>query len=167
MVFTVKNSLLKLSINFIIFPIYIYGSLFSFMSVLNAKRTNNFLLNKKKFFSFTVFDFANHFEYRISKDTEGPISPFSQGTSYIFQIIDAFSQLVVVNPASHISSKYVMQSPLHHWSFKFGPSQYIVPDRTTENMNQEKAQFCCLQYYSLSTYSLLPLHKWFSRSLKL
>ena len=66
-----------------------------------------------------------------------------------------------------MSSKYPMQSLLHHWSFKFRPSQYIVPDRTTDYMNQEMAHFCSLQYCSLSTYSVLPSHKWFSRSLKL
>ena len=67
------------------------------------------------------YENATHFNYRISMDTKGPISPSSQNNSYIFVIIDAFSHFVVTNPAPHITSKYAIQTLLHHWITKFGP----------------------------------------------
>ena len=54
-------------------------------------------------------------------DTKGPISPSSQNNSYIFVIIDAFSHFVVTNPAPNITSKYAIQTLLHHWITSFGP----------------------------------------------
>ena len=71
-------------------------------------------------------------------DTKGPISPSSQNNSYIFVIIDAFSHFVVTNPAPNITSKYAIQTLLHHWITKFGPPQYLVTDRSTEYINQDK-----------------------------
>ena len=47
------------------------------------------------------YESATHFNYRISMDTKGPISPSSQNNFYIFVIIDAFSHFVVTNPASY------------------------------------------------------------------
>ena len=49
MVTLVKSSLLKRLTNFITFLIFLYGSLFSFMIVLNVKQINIFLLNPKTF----------------------------------------------------------------------------------------------------------------------
>ena len=77
-------------------------------------------------------------------DTKGPISPSSQNNSYIFVIIDAFSHFVVTNPASNITSKYAIQTLLHHWITKFGPPQYLVTDRGTEYINQDMAHLCSL-----------------------
>ena len=77
-------------------------------------------------------------------DTKGPISPSSQNKSYIFVIIDAFSHFVVTNPAPHITSKYAIQTLLHHWITKFGPPQYLVTDRGTEYTNQDMAHLCSL-----------------------
>ena len=77
-------------------------------------------------------------------DTKGPISPSSQNNSYIFVIIDAFSHFVVTNPAPHITSKYAIQTLLHHWITKFGPPQYLVTDRGTEYINQDMAHLCSL-----------------------
>ena len=76
--------------------------------------------------------------------TKGPISPSSQNNSYIFVIIDAFSNFVVTNPAQNITSKYAIQTLLHYWITKFGPPQYLVTDRGTEYINQDTAHLCCL-----------------------
>ena len=65
-------------------------------------------------------------------DTKGPISPTSQGNSYISVIIDALGNFVVNYPAPQISSKYVVQTFLNHWNTKFGPLQKLVADRGTE-----------------------------------
>ena len=90
------------------------------------------------------YENATHFNYRISMDTKGPISPSSQNNSYIFVIIDAFSHFVVTNPAPNINSKYAIQTLLHHWITKFGPPQYLVTDRGTEYINQDMAHLCSL-----------------------
>ena len=92
----------------------------------------------------TFYENATHFNYRISMDTKGPISPSSQNNSYIFVIIDAFSHFIVTNPAPHITSKYAIQTLLHHWITKFGPPQYLVTDRGTEYINQDMAHLCSL-----------------------
>ena len=47
-------------------------------------------------------------------DTKGPISPSFHNNSYVFVIIYAFSHFVVTNPAPHITSKYAIQTLLHH-----------------------------------------------------
>ena len=96
------------------------------------------------------FENATHFNYRISMDTKGPISPSSQNNSYIFVIIDAFSHFVVTNPAPNITSKYAIQTLLHHWITKFGPPQYLVTDRGTEYINQDMAHLCSLFHISHS-----------------
>ena len=49
MVTLMKNSLLKRFFNSITFLIFLYGSPFSFMTVLNIKQINIFLINPKTF----------------------------------------------------------------------------------------------------------------------
>ena len=70
-------------------------------------------------------------------DTKGPISLSSSNISYIFVIIDACSHFVVTNPAPYITSKYAIETLLHHWITKFGPAQYLVTDRGTEYVIQD------------------------------
>ena len=40
-----------------------------------------------------------YFSHRISMDTEGPISPSSDGNSYVYVIVDAFTHYVVLHPS--------------------------------------------------------------------
>ena len=111
------------------------------------------------------YESATHFNYRISMGTKGPISPSSQINSYSFVIIDTFSHFVVTNPAPHITSKYAIQTLLHHWITKFGPPQYLVTDRGTEYINQDMAHLCSLFHinhsprtpYSPWTYGLVEV----------
>ena len=77
-------------------------------------------------------------------ETKGPISSSSQGTFYIFVIIDTFSHFVVTNPAPLISSEYAIQTLLHHGITIFGPPQYLVTDRGTEYINKDMIHFCSL-----------------------
>ena len=81
-------------------------------------------------------------------DTEGPFPPSSQGNSYIFVIIDAFSHFGVTNPSPLISSKDAIQTPLHLWITEFGPPQYLVTGCGTENTNQDMAHLCSLFNFS-------------------
>ena len=73
------------------------------------------------------YENAIHLNYRISLDTNGPISPSSQENSF-FVLNDAFSHFVVNNPAPYVSANNAIQTPLQHWITKFGPIQYILTD---------------------------------------
>ena len=117
-----------------------------------------------------IYENATHFNYRISMDTKGPISLSSQNNSYIFVIIDAFSHFVVTNPAPHITSKYTIQTLLHHWITKFAhPPPRPIPcyrPRYRKYQSRHGSSMFSLSYYSLTSNSLLSLDKRFSRSLK-
>ena len=76
------------------------------------------------------YENAIHFNYRISLDTNGPISPSSQENSF-FVFNDAFSHFVVNNPAPYVSANNAIQTPLQHWITKFGPIQYILTDTSS------------------------------------
>ena len=90
------------------------------------------------------YENATHFNYRISVDTKGTISPSFHNNSYIFVIIDAFSHFVVTNPALHITSKYAIRTLLRRWITKFEPPQYLVTDRGIEHLNRYMAHLCSL-----------------------
>ena len=47
-----------------------------------------------------------YFNHRISFDTKGPISPSSEGNSYIMVIVDAFTHYVAINPVPHCNAYY-------------------------------------------------------------
>ena len=88
---------------------------------------------------------ATHYNYRISINTIGPISPSSQGNSHLFGFIDAFGHFVVTMLGPHYSSKYAIQTLLHLWITTFGTTpQYLVIDQSTEYINQEMAHLCTL-----------------------
>ena len=88
------------------------------------------------------FENATHFNYRISMDTKGPISPTSNGNFYIVVIIDASSHFIITNPSPNINCKHAIHTLLYHWITKFGPPQYLVTDRGTECINQDMAHLC-------------------------
>ena len=60
------------------------------------------------------------------------LSSLSQANTYIFAIIDSFSQFVVTNPTFQMFSRYAIESHLHHWITNFGLPLYSVTDRGTE-----------------------------------
>ena len=45
-----------------------------------------------------------YFNHRISFDTKGPISPSSEGNSYIMLIVDTFTHYVALNPVPHCNA---------------------------------------------------------------
>ena len=44
-------------------------------------------------------EISPYFNHRISVDTKGPISPSSDGNSYVFVIVDAFTHYVALYPS--------------------------------------------------------------------
>ena len=93
-------------------------------------------------------------------DTKGPISLTSNGNSYVFLIIDAFSHFIITNPTPNINSKHAIHTALYHWITKFDPPQKLVIDRGTEYINQDKANLCShfhIKHSRNSTYFLFTV----------
>ena len=111
---------------------------------LDCQKNKHFSTKQNLALPLPFYENATHFNYRISRDTKGPISPSSDGNSYIFVIIDAFSHFIITNPTPQINSKHAIQTLLCHWISKFGPPQYLVTDRGSEYVTKDMAQFCTL-----------------------
>ena len=101
---------------------------------------------------------ANYFNYRVSIDTKGPINPSSNGNHYIFVMVDAFSNYVVVVPAPRINAKYAINTLVNHWIVKFGPPLYLVSDRGSEYINQEVLQ--TLTLFNITHSPRTPYSPW-------
>ena len=85
-----------------------------------------------------------YFNHRISFDTKGPISPSSEGNSYIMVIVDAFPQYVALNPVPHCNAYYAYTTLYEHWIAKFGLPEILVTDNGTEFINNELITLCHL-----------------------
>ena len=78
-----------------------------------------------------------YFNHRISFDTKGPISPSSEGNSYIMVIVDAFTHYVALNPEPHCNAYYAYTTLYEHWIAKFGLPEILVTDNGTVFINNE------------------------------
>ena len=85
-----------------------------------------------------------YFNHRISFDTKGPISPSSEGNSYIMVIVDAFTHYVALNPVPHCNAYYAYTTLYEHWIAKFGLPDILVTDNGTEFINNEIITLCHL-----------------------
>ena len=85
-----------------------------------------------------------YFNHRISFDTKGPISPSSEGNSYIMVIVDAFTHYVALNPVPHCNAYYAYTTLNEHWIAKFGLPEILVTDNGTEFINNEIITLCHL-----------------------
>ena len=78
-----------------------------------------------------------YFNHRISFNTKGPISPSSEGNTYIMVIVDAFTHYVALNPVPHCNAYYAYTTLYEHWIAKFGLLEILVTDNGTEFINKE------------------------------
>ena len=85
-----------------------------------------------------------YFNHRISFDTKGPISPSSEGNSYIMVIVDAYTHYVALNPVPHCNAYYAYTTLYEHWIAKFGLPEILVTDNGTEFINNEIITLCHL-----------------------
>ena len=85
-----------------------------------------------------------YFNHRISFDTKGPISPSSEGNSYIMVIVDAFTHYIALNPVPHCNAYYAYTTLYEHWIAKFGLPEILVTDNGTEFINNEIITLCHL-----------------------
>ena len=75
-------------------------------------------------------------------DTKGPISPSSDGNSYVYVIVNAFSHYVVLYPSPKNDANNALTVLFDHWIVKFGIPDIFVTDNGNENINREFAHFC-------------------------
>ena len=78
------------------------------------------------------------------EETKGPISPSSEGNSYIMVIVDAFTHYVALNPVPHCNAYYAYTTLYEHWIAKFGLPEILVTDNGTEFINNEIITLCHL-----------------------
>ena len=78
-----------------------------------------------------------YFNHRFSFDTKGPISPPSEGNSYIMVIVYAFTHYVALNPVPHCKAYYAYTTLYEQWIAKFGLLEILVTENGTEFMNNE------------------------------
>ena len=78
-----------------------------------------------------------YFNHRNSFDTKGPISPSSEGNSYIMVI-------VALNPVPHCNAYYAYTTLYEHWIAKFGLTEILVTDNGKEFKNNEIITLCHL-----------------------
>ena len=73
-----------------------------------------------------------------------PISPSSEGNSYIMVIVDAFTHYVALNPVPHCNAYYAYTTLYEHWIAKFGLPEILITDNGTEFINNEIITLCHL-----------------------
>ena len=83
-----------------------------------------------------------YFNHRISMHTKGPISPSSDGKSYFYVIVDAFTHFVVLHPSPKNDANHALSVLFDHWITKFGIADIMVTDNGNEYMNGEFKHFC-------------------------
>ena len=83
-----------------------------------------------------------YFNHRISFDTKGPISPSSEGNSYIMVIVDAFTNYVALNPVPHCNAYYAYTTLYEHSIAKFGlPNHAPWTNGLVEGMNRSLQEY--------------------------
>ena len=83
-----------------------------------------------------------YFNHRFSMDTKGPISPSSDGNSYVYVIVDAFTHYVVLHPSLQNDNTNALTVQFDHWIVKFEVLDILVTDNGNEYISGEFAHFC-------------------------
>ena len=83
-----------------------------------------------------------YFNHRISMDTKVPISPLSDGNSYVYAIVDAFIHYVVLHPSPKNDANHALTVQFDRWIVKFGIPDILVTDNANEYINGEFTHFC-------------------------
>ena len=132
---------------------------------LECERNRQFNMKIKSAHIHSFSEHAPSFNYLISMDNKGPITPSSQNKSFIHVIVDAFSHFVVTVPIKSNNPKTVVRTLLHHWIVKYGSPIYLVTDRGSDYINTNMAHLCTLmgirhsprRPYSSWTYGLVEV----------
>ena len=77
------------------------------------------------------------FNHRRSFDTKGPISPFSERSSYIMVIVAEITHYVALNLAPQCNVYYAYTTVYEHWIAKIGLPENFAIENGTELINNE------------------------------
>ena len=108
---------------------------------LNCQRRKsmpNFLISTQQPF----LEVSPYFNHGITMDTKGPISPPSDGNSYIYVIVEAFTHYVVLYPSPKNDAANAFTVLFDHWIVRLGRPDILVTDNGNEFINGEFAHFC-------------------------
>ena len=99
-----------------------------------------------------------YFNHRFSMDTKSSISSSSDGNSYVFVIVDAFTHYVVLEPSSKNDATHALTVLFDHWIVKFRIPDILVTDNRNENINGEFTHFC--RTYNVQFKPRTPYASW-------
>ena len=91
-------------------------------------------------------------------DTKGPISPPSDGNSYVYFIVDAFIHFVVLHPSPKNDAHNALNVLFDHWITKFGIPDILVTDNGNEYISGDFAHFC--RTYNVQFKPRTPYAPW-------
>ena len=75
-------------------------------------------------------------------DIKNPNYPSSDGHSYVYVIVHAFTNYVVLHPSAETDAANALTVLLDHWIVKFGILHTLVTDNGNEYINEEFTQLC-------------------------
>ena len=78
----------------------------------------------------------------ISMDTQGPISPFTDGNSYVYVIVDAFTHYVALHSSPKNDAAHALTVLFDQWIVKFRIPGILVADNGNESINGEFTHYC-------------------------
>ena len=93
-------------------------------------------------------------------EMKGPISPSSDGNSYVYVIVDAFTHFVVLHPSRKKDVNNALKVLFDHWIAKFGKPDVLVTNNKNEYINGEFTLFCCT--YNVQFKPRTPYAPWSS-----
>ena len=91
-----------------------------------------------------------YFDHRIPMDTVVLISPSSDGNSYIYVIVDAFTQYVVLYPSTINDAAIALIVLFDHWIVKFEKPVIFNGDNGIERISGELTHFGVHIMYKLN-----------------
>ena len=98
------------------------------------------------------------FNHCISMETKGPISPSSDGNSYIYVIVNVFTHYVVLHPSPKNDATHALAVLFDHWIVKFGKPDILVTDNGNEIIYDEITRFC--RTYNVQFKPRTPYATW-------
>ena len=69
-------------------------------------------------------------------DTKGPISPSSDGNSYVYVIVDVFTHFVFLHPSPKNDATNALTVLFDDWNVKFGIPDILVTDKEMNNLTE-------------------------------
>ena len=73
---------------------------------------------------------------------KGPLNPASEGSHYIYEIVDCFSNYISIVPFTKNNDHFAANSIIQHKNSEFGPPQCLITEGGSEKCNSEMANCC-------------------------